>query len=488
MKLWDVVTDIILYGTWGILFYRLLLLLEPKASSIFTRRQWQKAAVCVLPFFLWRGLIGYCMPVQRFFLGEMPAYQSSRTILTTGLGLLILFLSGCFLYGGKKRQILYLTLLFGALSEMLRFGFYCLTIWFPNGAMDCFLNRIENGSMEMDSFYQMVSVVQIVWIMVYILLYLISLTVLVHYVRQAYLAAGRLPKDWELLYLTASPLISLGFGILMRSIMLIYRKGEIYSIFDENKGLYLLIPAIAALCIGMMLGSVRTFSHIVEEERKKSELLIYQGRVEDMEQYVGDLERMQDGIRGMKHDIRNYMEDIRALMALGEDSQGQKELNGYLSGMERTLQEFNVRYKTGNPVTDVLLNRHMVKARELGVSVDWAFSFPGELNIDPFDMSIILNNGLNNALESCEKLPKEQRWVTLRGFSQGKMFLMEIKNAAREGDQVTPDLGMKNMMRCVEKYCGHMEWGLMEGEFRLTVLLQGNSSICKREGGGEDQE
>lgn len=483
MKLWDAVTDIILYGTWGILFYRLLLLLEPKASDRFTRRQWRKAAVCVLPILLWRGLIGYCMPVQRFFFGEQSVYQSSRTILTTGLGLLVLFLCGCFLYGRKKWQILYLTLLFGALSEMLRFGFYCLTIWFPNGAMGCFLNQIERGSMEVERFYQMASVVQVVWILVYILLYLGSLTVLVHYSRQAYLAAGRLPKERELLYLTASPLISLGFGILMRSIMLIYRQGEIYSVFDENKGLYLLIPAIAALCIGMMLGSVRTFSHIVEEEGEKSELLIYQSRVEDMEQYVGDLERMQDGIRGMKHDIRNYMEDIRALMALGEDSQAQKELNGYLAGMERTLEEFNVRYKTGNPVTDVLLNRYMIKAREFGIAADWAFSFPGELNIDPFDMSIILNNGLNNALESLRKLPKEQRWVTLRGLSQGKMFLLEIKNAVQEAAQVTPDLGMKNMMRCAEKYCGHMEWELMDGEFRLTVLLQGDGSICKREGG-----
>lgn len=513
MIVWDIVTDVILNGFLGVFFYRFLLILqqeEPCAvwhkparkclsfcrdgeayatghrpgrkylsfckdrETYATRpKQVGKIAVCVLPLLLWRGLIGYCPSVKRFFYGGQQVYQnSSSTILTMGFGLLVLFFCGCILYHGKKLLVLYLTLLFGAFSEMLRFFFYCLTIWFPEKAVDHYYNRAIEGIIEFDTFYQKITAVQMIWNVVYLILYLTALALVVYESKRAHRAADRLPRRRELPYLTAPALISLGFGMLIRSIMLITRQGEPQSIFDANSGLYLLIPAITCLCIAMMLGIVRLWSHIVGEEREKGELLVYQSRVEDMEQYVEDLERMQDGIRGMKHDIRNYMADIRALLALDEDTEAKKELAGYLSGMEQALKEYAIHYKTGNPVTDVLLNRHMLRARELGITTNWIFFFPEKLKIDPFDMSIILNNGLNNALESCRRLPQKQRWITLNGRSQGRIFLLEIKNAAQGSSQVVPDLGMKNMMRCARKYQGHMEWEHTGDTFRVTVLLQ----------------
>lgn len=469
----DVGEDILLFGAWGLLFYWLLGLLGQPALKRDAR--WKRLLVCILPTLLWRGLLNYCLPVREFFYGAEGFHESSSTILTNGVSILVLLASGSLLYRNQKRQVLYLTLLFGALSEAMRFGLYGLAGRLFNGILDRSCQQVNAGAMEIDAFYRAVTLIQTLWNTIYLVSYLACLALAVRQCRKAHLAAERLPKGRELLYLTVPSLISLCFGFLMRSILLMTREGQLYSIFEDNESLYLLTPVVCVLCVGMMLGSLQIWSRIVGEEREKSELLVYQSRVESLEQYVGDLERMQEGLKGMKHDLRNYMADIQALLSLGEDPEVQKELGGYLRGMERTLDECGARCRTGNPVTDVLLNRYMQQARELGISAEWNFFFPGELAIDPFDMSIILNNGLNNALESCQRLPQGQRWMHVNGRSQGNMFLLEIRNGAKGQCRAVPGQGMKNMMRCARKYQGHMEWENGEGEFRLTVMLQGKA-------------
>ncbi len=471
--IWDMVEDILLFGVWGFLFYWLLGLLQEPGPG--RKAGWRGLMICILPILLWRGLLNHSLPVREFFYGSDVLQKSSSTIHTNGISLLILFVCGSLLYRSKKGQVLYLTLAFGAFSEMIRFGLYGLASRLFHGILDRACQRVNEGTMETDAFYRTVYWVQFLWNTIYLTSFLICLALAVRQYRKSHRMAKRLPQGRELAYLMVPSLISLSFGFLMRSILLWTLDGQLYSVFEDNEGLHLLTLVICVLCAGMMLGSVQIWSRIVGEEREKSELLIYQGRVESLEQYVEDLERMQEGLKGMKHDLRNYMADIQALLSLGEDPQVQMELGRYLKGMERTLEESDIFRRTGNPVTDVLLNRHLQQARALGISAEWNFFFPGGLAIDPFDMSVILNNGLNNALESCQRLPEGQRWIRMSGKGQGNMFLLEIRNAAEGAGRVIPGQGMKNMMRCARKYQGHMEWENGEGEFRLTVMLQGRT-------------
>ena len=365
MRWWDIVTDLVFDGALGFLFFRLLDLLEPADCKRGKRQRWKKAAACILPLYLWQGLLGYCQPVRIFFYGNDVLLDSSSTIVTSGITLLVFFGSGCFFcwrkgvassFGVQAGQVLYLTLLFGALIENVRLGVYGLTGGLTGrlfkGIIQCLCDEVNEGVLALDAFQGWVAFVQAVWNTLYVAFYLGCLALAVHWCRKIH-RAQRLPKGWELLYLTIPSLISLCFGILVRSVMLITREGEPHFIFEERQGLYLLTPLTCALCVGMILGSIQIWSRIVREEREMSELLIYQSRVQDMEQYVGDLERMQDGLKGMKHDMKNYMADIQALLNLGEDAAVQKELAGYLKGMERTLEECEIHYRTGNPVTDV---------------------------------------------------------------------------------------------------------------------------------------
>lgn len=84
-------------------------------------------------------------------------------------------------------------------------------------------------------------------------------------------------------------------------------------------------------------------------------------------------------------------------------------------------------------MTDVVLNGKYQQAKSLGIQFDSEFLFPSDYGIDVFDLSIILNNALNNALEACEVLsgsdPEVERFISVTSYCKNNMFLIEVKNS-----------------------------------------------------------
>lgn len=93
----------------------------------------------------------------------------------------------------------------------------------------------------------------------------------------------------------------------------------------------------------------------------------------------------------------------------------------------------NYSIHTGNPVTDVVLNGKARRAKDRGIQFDSEFRFPKDFGIDAFDLSIILNNSLDNALEACEILLEKdseaRTYIKIRSFCKNNMFLMNVENS-----------------------------------------------------------
>lgn len=58
--------------------------------------------------------------------------------------------------------------------------------------------------------------------------------------------------------------------------------------------------------------------------------------------------------------------------------------------------------KSGNPVTDVILQEIKREAKRKGIHFQTDFYYPESSNINAFDVSIILHNGLQNGLEHAQ--------------------------------------------------------------------------------------
>ena len=100
------------------------------------------------------------------------------------------------------------------------------------------------------------------------------------------------------------------------------------------------------------------------------------------------------------------------------------------------------------------------------------------------DISVILNNGLDNAFEACETAA-EHPFVSLSAKQKGNMLLLTIENTSSaslvwedglpvsEKPGIGHGFGLKNIQRCAEKYYGTVKAYQEEKRFYLTVMLQG---------------
>ena len=104
------------------------------------------------------------------------------------------------------------------------------------------------------------------------------------------------------------------------------------------------------------------------------------------------------------------------------------------------------------------------------------------INIERFDLCIVLGNLLDNAIEAAVQVTeREDKFIHLQIFTDRFSLFIHIVNARKEsGNQVgrtlkkNPEfhgIGLTNVQRVAEKYGGHLKTEARVNEFETTVFL-----------------
>jgi sensor histidine kinase YesM len=153
---------------------------------------------------------------------------------------------------------------------------------------------------------------------------------------------------------------------------------------------------------------------------------------------------------------------------------------------------FDFVFQTGNAVSDIIIHQKYLEAKNKEIEFSAEFLYPFRLNIDAYDLAIILNNGLENAIEACEEVQEGNRYIKLYAYVKGEMFFIEIENSFVTGHMVIDKntllpqstkshdglhgMGLSNIQRCARKYFGDIDFQILQNEnnskFNLTVMLQ----------------
>lgn len=425
---------------------------------------------------------------------EMYLAHSRQSIIPVAISMAITLLSGYVLYRGGRMRLLTLVTAYYAFWELIRFVFYPLAVGSVSFAAE-YVNHLfwEAEAISGAQYQQIMAGIEFVWnILISLLVFLSLLFCIVRYKRYLtleknghFLARDDFFRHKEAALTFVPGLLGLVFVGMLRTILFYYNK-KVYSLIEDYPELNVLIPFLSLLCIASILISAKMLGEIKAEHEKRRQAELYQSRAEELEAHVRDMEDVQIQIRGMKHDMKNYIADINALLAqmASGDKKAEEEIRRYVSSMQTSIENLDVERQTGNPVTDVILGRYARIARQKRISFSGNFIYPKHLGIDVFDMSVILNNGLENAFEACEKESGES-CVSLSVSQKGHMFLISIENSFSgtlkwEGELPVSEksgdshgLGLKNIKNCAEKYFGKADIKVKDGRFCLTVMLQG---------------
>ena len=117
--------------------------------------------------------------------------------------------------------------------------------------------------------------------------------------------------------------------------------------------------------------------------------------------YINNVKEILQTIRAQRHELNNYLSILYGLICL-EDFDKVKE---YISKINDRLSGMNSIIETNNPIITAIISIQKNKAFNEGIEMDLDIDeLPEELPFDSLDLSIIIGNLLNNAMEACLSL------------------------------------------------------------------------------------
>ena len=304
-----------------------------------------------------------------------------------------------------------------------------------------------------------------------------------------------LPRDYELkpqesFFLLMPCLTALVIDLTLRVMAFSVDNSALMLIYDRAPEILFLLPVASLLLLGLVVSAVILLRGLVQFKEEEQKRLMLEKSVADVHRQVRELEDIYGDIRGLRHDLRGHIESLHAYVDSHLTGDG-RELEPYLDGMAKTVARLDFADKTGNAITDIILHQARQQAGKKGIAFDADFHYPKAGDFDVYDISVILSNALQNALEACGQVSAGA--VEVRSYQRGGLYFIEVTNdfaGALQWEQGTEfpvtskqdkshhGLGLTNIARCAEKYQGTVDIVADEKKkrFLLTIMLYQRSN------------
>ena len=260
----------------------------------------------------------------------------------------------------------------------------------------------------------------------------------------------------------------------------------IWNVHPEYTWLRVIYQIVSFVAI---LIAIIIYQKLKEKQQEERENILLAEQIETTKQHIREVEKLYQNIRALKHDMGNHicvLENLFCQFEAGTDDVVflKKEWKNYLSELKATWNENMSEIKTGNPVTDVILTQKQKEAEEKGIDFRCKFVYPVDTNINAFDVSVILNNAITNAIEGAEGC--ENPYVSISSYRQKNAYMLEVTNCiikyveiadetglpeTTKKDKGSHGFGLANIRKVAQKYYGDIDIRQDESSFTLTVML-----------------
>lgn len=212
---------------------------------------------------------------------------------------------------------------------------------------------------------------------------------------------------------------------------------------------------------------------------KKIDQKIAAYQQELIETHYREVDNMYQQIRGWRHDYRNHIQTMKAYAAL-EDWDAIKH---YLDLLDEDLTTVDTVIKTGNPMTDAILNSKISLARSKNIPVTADAHIPVKLRSSEIDLCCIIGNLFDNAIEASMKLPEDRRmirvymdmkntqlYISFTNFTAGKKLPKKgTRYHSTKGKG--HGFGLVRIDAIVERLDGYISRNSEDGAFTTEILL-----------------
>lgn len=256
---------------------------------------------------------------------------------------------------------------------------------------------------------------------------------------------------------------------------------------NEKTGYFQLLivqPIFCLITISLVVFYGQTISYLKEQKdsRQKDVLLKqWQGQYETVLQEQRLEAEQRHNMKYRYLTIKNFLQGHQ--VGLAEE---------FVDKQIGVLQTVNAKVKTGNITLDTLFQHYVQQAeKQLEIEIKVHALLTEQLKIDPVMINMVLGNAMENAIEACQKLPKDERFIKvdarMRSVEGRQDLIIDIYNSYAQApvvgkkgifktvkaDQSNHGMGLASMVEALPPEKGVIHVDYHNGEFHFSLLMYG---------------
>lgn len=182
----------------------------------------------------------------------------------------------------------------------------------------------------------------------------------------------------------------------------------------------------------------------------------------------------------LQHDLNKHLISVRSYLRSNQI----EDAANYIDKMINIdFESLNNIFKTGNTIVDSMINIKLQEAKNKDITVVTKLQIPESLNINPFDITVILGNIIDNAIEASSKVIENRKINISMIYNRGRILfraentysgIIVIKQGelqTNKSDSLSHGIGLQNVKYAVKKYNGTVDISYDQIWFKVCVML-----------------
>lgn len=246
---------------------------------------------------------------------------------------------------------------------------------------------------------------------------------------------------------------------------------------SKNNLVNIMCMVIIIMTITSNILMFKMFFKVIDtlSDNYEKEMLLQEA--EAKEQYYKEVEKSNREVRKIKHDFKNM------LLAICGNYKEKNKISEEISKIIKQLDESDKKIYTSNVVINTIINNKISQAEKLNVKTEVNIKIPKSVSFDYKDAGILLGNILDNAIEACERINQDRRWIQIDIFHQRSILFIKVCNGkiknsvninkSSKSNVHNHGIGVTSINAVVKKYDGYVEFVDKGEEFEVDVSLYG---------------
>jgi len=239
------------------------------------------------------------------------------------------------------------------------------------------------------------------------------------------------------------------------------------------------VVSLNMLWVIILLFAILVYKLTYQYEMEKMVVALQAEQGELLQKDYQNLNRIYTANARLYHDLHNHLEMIRSDIKQGKT----EEALQYLDELQAPIRNITKTVWTGDEALDYLLNSKLTVMEQENIASEINIEFPPNTNIRSADLTAVLGNLLDNALEAVRAC-EENRFINLTIRRINHMLVIKVENSYSEEpvlkngqfettkkEKTHHGWGLKSVRVAAEQYNGTLETSFKENKFRAVVTM-----------------